>query len=36
MALSPDAKVIALGCGPKGRGFEETNGYLMKMPDVVK
>jgi WD40 repeat protein len=34
LAISPDGKLLALGCERKGLGFQETNGYLMKMPDV--
>jgi WD40 repeat protein len=36
MAVSPDGKQLALGCAPSGRAFQETNGYLMKMPDISK
>jgi WD40 repeat protein len=36
MALSPDGKLMALGCGPKGTGFQETNGYLLNMLEVAK
>jgi WD40 repeat protein len=36
VAVSPDGKLLALGCGPRGRDLQETNGYLLKMPDAVK
>jgi WD40 repeat protein len=36
LALSPDSKTIAVGCGPQTRNSPEVNGYLLKMPDAVK
>jgi len=36
IAMSPDGKTLALGCGPKGRLLQEANGYIMKMPEVEK
>ncbi len=36
VAISPEGKLLVLGCGPKGRDLQETNGYIMKMPDNVK
>jgi WD40 repeat protein len=36
VAVSPDSKFLALGCGPRGRDLQETNGYILKMPETVK
>jgi len=36
IAVSPDNKFLALGCGPRGRDLQETNGYILKMPEAVK
>jgi WD40 repeat protein len=36
VAVSPDNKFLALGCGPRGRDLQETNGYILKMPEAVK
>jgi WD40 repeat protein len=36
VAVSPDGKLLALGCAPRSRDSLETNGYIMKMPDAVK
>jgi WD40 repeat protein len=35
-AVSPDGKLLALACGSRGRDLQETNGYILKMPDSVK
>jgi WD40 repeat protein len=32
VAISPDGKLLALACGPRGRQFQEANGYIMKIP----
>jgi len=34
VAISPDGKLLALACGPRGRQFQEANCYLMKMPEL--
>ncbi|HEV2947979.1 MAG TPA: hypothetical protein VGX70_11410 [Gemmataceae bacterium] len=34
--VSPDGKLLALACGSRGRDLQETNGYILKMPDAVK
>jgi WD40 repeat protein len=34
VAVSPDGKFLALGCGPRGRQFQDVNSYLLKMPDL--
>jgi WD40 repeat protein len=36
LALSPDGKVLGLGCGPQGRPVTEVNSFLLKLPDAVK
>jgi len=36
VAVSPDGKLLALGCGPRGRDLQETNGYILRMPEAVK
>jgi WD40 repeat protein len=36
VAISPDGKRLALGCGPRGRQFQDVPAYLLKMPDAVK
>jgi WD40 repeat protein len=36
VAISPDGKWLVLGCGPRGRDLQETNGYILKMPEAVK
>jgi hypothetical protein len=33
VAVSPDGKLLALGCGPRGRQGQEAEGYLFKMPE---
>src|SRR5262249_39774765 len=34
VAVSPDGKFLALGCGPRGKQFQDVNSYIMKMPDL--
>jgi WD40 repeat protein len=34
VAISPDGKLLALACGPRGRQFQEANCYIMKMPEL--
>jgi WD40 repeat protein len=34
--VSGDGKSLVLGCGPRGRDLQETNGYILKMPEAVK
>jgi hypothetical protein len=36
VAVTPDGKLLALGCGPRGRDLQETNGYILRMPEAVK
>ena len=36
VAVSPDGKLLAIGCGPRGRQLQEVNSYILKMPDAVK
>jgi WD40 repeat protein len=36
VSVSPDNKLLALGCGPRGRDLQETNGYILRMPEAVK
>ena len=33
VAISPDGKLLAVGCGPRGRQFSEVSSYILKMPD---
>jgi WD40 repeat protein len=35
-AVSPDGKLLAMACGSRGKDLQETNGYILKMPDAVK
>jgi WD40 repeat protein len=32
VAVSPDGKLLALGGGPRGRGVQDVDGYLFRMP----
>jgi WD40 repeat protein len=34
VAVSPDSKLLALACGPRARGVQEGNGYLVRMPEM--
>ncbi len=36
VAVSPDGKRLALGCGPRSRQFSDVPAYILKMPDAVK
>jgi WD40 repeat protein len=36
LAISPDGKYLALACGPRGRQLMDTNGFILKIPEVVK
>jgi WD40 repeat protein len=36
VAVSPDGKLLALACGPRGRQFQEVDCYLLKMPELDK
>jgi WD40 repeat protein len=36
VALSPDGQRLALACGPYGRGIQEANAYILKMPSAEK
>lgn len=33
VAISPDGKLLAVGCGPRGRQYQAVNSYLLKMPE---
>lgn len=32
LAVAPDGKLLAVGCGPHGRRASEVNGYILQMP----
>jgi WD40 repeat protein len=34
VAISPNGKLLALGCGPRGRQFQEVDAYIIKMPNL--
>src|SRR5262249_57651507 len=34
VAVSPDGKLLALGCGPRGRQFQDVPAYILKMPEA--
>ncbi len=36
VAVAPDGKHLALGCGPRGRQAQDANGYVLKMPEPEK
>src|SRR5262249_17783916 len=36
VAVSPDAKLLAIACGPRSLQATDANAYILKMPDVVK
>jgi WD40 repeat protein len=36
VAVAPDGKLLALGCGPRGRQVQDANAYLLKMPEAIK
>jgi hypothetical protein len=36
VALAPDGKLLAVGCGPRGPEAQDVNAYLLKMPDGAK
>jgi WD40 repeat protein len=36
VAVSPDDKFLGVGCGPRGRQFQEVNSYILKMPELDK
>jgi WD40 repeat protein len=36
VAVSPDGKLLALGCGPRGRQVTDVNSYVIRMPDSAK
>jgi WD40 repeat protein len=34
LAVSPDDRLLALACGPRGRDFQNVDSYLIKMPGI--
>jgi WD40 repeat protein len=36
LALAPNAKLLAVACGPRGRQLQDANGYLLQMPEVAR
>jgi WD40 repeat protein len=34
VAISPNGKLLAVGCGPRGRQLQEVDAYIVKMPNL--